>query len=196
MNLTDPDFRAGELSEKHYAIYEAVLSTFKERTFRELTHLEVAARSGTDPNALLVRWPEIADLLVDAMVGNLFPLPPDPGDRGLRIELIDVIDRLVREFSLHGDVLVAVMSQLQSNPELDRAFRERFLLPRLAAAKKIFGRAMLRGELRPGADPRLIFSLAPALMSYRAMVRDPAPDPSIAEHLVDTLMLPLLLNSQ
>jgi AcrR family transcriptional regulator len=195
MNLTDPAFRASELSQQNYAIYEAVLSTFKERTFQGLTHLEVAARSGTDPGTLLLRWPEIADLLIDALVELLFPLPPDPGDRGLRCELIDAIDRLVREFSLNGDVLVAVMSQLQSNPELDRAFRERFLLPRLACAKKIFGRAMLRGELRPGADPRLIFSLVPALMSYRAMVRDPAPDPSIAEHLVDTLMLPLLLNS-
>src|SRR5215211_2053601 len=129
MNLTDPDFRASELSQQHYAIYEVVLSIFKERSFRGLTHLEVAARSGTDPGALLLSWPEIADLLVDAMVGNLFPLPPDPGDRGLRSELIDTIDRLVREFSLNGDVLVAVMSQLQSNPELDRAFRERFLLP-------------------------------------------------------------------
>jgi AcrR family transcriptional regulator len=220
MNLTDHDFQTSELhtselhtselrtsglhtselhtssaSQQHYAVYEAVLSIFKERAFLRLTHMEVAARSGTDPGALLLRWPEIADLLIEAMVETLFPIPEDPGDRGLRSELIDVIDRLVREFSLNGDILVAVMSQLQHNPELDRAFRERFLLPRIECTKKIFGRAMLRGELRPGADPRLVFSLVPALMSYRAMLRDPAPDPSIAEHLVDTLMLPLLLNS-
>jgi hypothetical protein len=200
MNLTDHAFhpsglQASGLSQEHYAVYEAVLGIFRQRAFLGLTHMEVAARSGTDPGALLLRWPEIADLLIEAMVETLFPVPEDPGDLGLRRELIEIIDRLVREFSLNGDVLVAIMSQLQHNPELDRAFRERFLLPRLECTKKIFGRAMLRGELRPGADPRLVFSLVPALMAYRAMLRDPAPDPSIAEHLVDTLMLPLLLNS-
>jgi hypothetical protein len=195
MNLTDPASRESDLSQQYRAVYKAVISVFKERTFRGLTHMEVAARSDTDPGTLLLRWPEMADLLVEALVEALFPIPEDPGDRGLRSELIEITDRLAREFSLYGDVLVAVLSQLQANPDLDRAFRERFLLPRVDCARKIFGRAMLRGELRPGSDPRLIFSLVPALMTYRAMVRDPAPDPSIAEHLVDTLMLPLLLHA-
>ncbi|MEO5876732.1 MAG: TetR-like C-terminal domain-containing protein [Streptosporangiaceae bacterium] len=190
MNLTKSD-----TTLQYEAVHEAVLSVFAERTYRGLTHMEVAARSGTDAGALLLRWPELADLLVDALIMAVFPSPEDPGDRGLRSELIEITDQIAREFSVHGEVLVAVLSQLQANPELDRAFRERFLRPRVECAKKVFGRAMLRGELRPGADPHLVFSVVPSLLAYRTMVRDPAPDPSIAEHLVDTLMLPLLLRS-
>ncbi len=52
---------------------------------------------------------------------------------------------------------------------------------------------MLREQLRPDADPRLILSLVPALMTYRTLVHDPVPDPGAAERLVDLIMLPLLL---
>ena len=84
------------------------------------------------------------------------------------------------------------MARLPASPALDRAFRQRFVYPRVECVRHVFGRAVLRGELRPGADPLLVFSLVPALLSYRTMLRDPGPDPSLTDLLLDTILLPLL----
>lgn len=68
---------------------------------------------------------------MDALVDALGPLPEDPGDAGLRAELLFVATRLV-------------------------------------------------------------LSLVPALLTYRVLLRDPAPDEQLAERLVDAVLLPLL----
>ncbi|GAA3240543.1 TetR-like C-terminal domain-containing protein [Actinocorallia longicatena] len=182
--LSDPG--AGE-------IYAAALRVFRDQAFPRFTHEHVAELSGAREDELRCRWPRPADLLVDALAHGILVNPEDPGDRGLRLELLEVTIHMATEFALHGDLLVALMSRLPLDEELNQVFRERIVLPRTEIARKIFGRAMLRGEMRPDADPRLVFSVLPALMTYRAMIRDPAPDPAVAEHLVDTLILPHLL---
>ncbi|GAB3672305.1 TetR/AcrR family transcriptional regulator [Actinocorallia lasiicapitis] len=174
-------------------IYAAALGAFREQRFPGLTHGAVADLGRVDEEELRRRWPRPAELLVEALVDGVLTNPDDPGDKGLRAELLEVTVHMATEFALHGDLLVALMSRLPHDEELNQVFRERVVLPRTEVAKKIFGRAMLRGELRPDADPRLVFSIVPALMTYRAMLRDPAPDPAVAEHLVDALILPRLL---
>jgi hypothetical protein len=54
---------------------------------------------------------------------------------------------------------------------------------------------MLRGDLRPEVDPRMMLRLVPALMTYRVLLRDPIPDAQLAELLVDTVLLPLLVRN-
>jgi hypothetical protein len=187
-NVQDP-CRGPEVGE----IYAAALGVFRAQSFPVFTHGPVAELSRTDEDDLRRRWPRPAELLVEALVHGILSTPDDPGDRGLRAELLEVTVHMATEFALHGDLLVALMSRLPLDRELNQVFRERIVLPRTEIAKKIFGRAMLRGELRPDADHRLVFSIIPALMTYRAMLRDPGPDPAVAEHLLDTLILPMLL---
>lgn len=189
MSLTETKVAEPAVGE----IYAAALGVFREQNFPPFTHSRVAELSGADEARLFQRWPRPAELLVEALAHGILTTPDDPGDRGLRAELLEVTIHLAREFALHGDLLVALMSRLPLDEELNQVFRERIILPRTEVARKIFGRAMLRGEIRPDADPRLIFSIVPALMTYRAMLRDPAPDPMAAEHLIDTLVLPHLL---
>lgn len=188
MNLTENDLcgRTGE-------VYAAALGVFRERSFADLDHAAVAGQSATEPRALARRWPRPADLLVDALVEEILPPPRDPGDRGLRTELIELTSVLAGEYARHGDLIVALLARLPHDPELNDVFRARILLPRLDCARKIFSRSILRAELRPDADPNLIFSVVPAIMTYRTMVGDPAPDRAFAEHVVDTVLLPLLL---
>jgi hypothetical protein len=57
----------------------------------------------------------------------------------------------------------------------------------------VHARAMVRGDLRPEVDPRLMLRLVPALMTYRVLPRDPLPDAQPAELLVDTVLMPLLV---
>ncbi|WP_157963685.1 TetR-like C-terminal domain-containing protein [Actinocorallia populi] len=188
MTLTESD-----LSRRLDEIHAAALGVFHDISDRRPTHEEVAALADVDCAALRRRWPLLDELLVEALAA-LLPPPEDPGDLGgLRAELRPLVVHLAREYSEHGELLVRTTARLPASPALDRAFRQRFLYPRVECVRHIFGRAVLRGELRPDADPRLVFSLVPALLSYRTMLRDPAPEPSLADRLLDTVLLPLLL---
>jgi hypothetical protein len=188
VNLTESD-----LSRRLDEIHAATLGVFRDVSDRRPTHEEIAALADVDGEALRRRWPVTDELLVEALA-SLLPPPEDPGDLGgLRAELRPLVVHLAREYSEHGEILVQVMARLPSSPDLDRAFRRLILYPRVECMRHIFGRAVLRGELRPGADPRLVFSLVPSLLAYRTMLRDPAPDPSLADRLLDTVLLPLLI---
>jgi hypothetical protein len=177
-------------------VFETALALLSTRPFGELTHQEVAERTEVDVRLLLERWPRPADLIVDALLDEVGPMPDEPPDEGsLRVELLFLATWVAREFAMHGDRLVRVMSQLRDHPELDQAFRERFLRPRIELSRKVFGRAMLRGDLRPEVDPHLILNLVPALMTSRVMLRDPTPDTQLAELLVDTILLPLMVRN-
>lgn len=187
MTLTESD-----LSRLLGEIHAATLGVFRDASDHRITHEEVAALAQVDGDALRRRWPDPAELLVEALAA-LLPVPEDPGHLGLRAELRVIIEHLAREYAEHGEILIPIMSRLPADPDLDRAFRRHIVYPRVECVRKVLGRAVLRGELRPDADPLLVFSLVPALLSYRTMLRDPAPDPSVADHLLDTVLLPLLL---
>jgi hypothetical protein len=177
-------------------VFETTLGLLSERSYREFTHQEVGERAEADVRLVLERWPRPADLIMDALLDAIGPVPSEPPDEGsLRVELVFVTTWMAREFAAHGDLLVRIMSQLRDHPELDQAFRERFLAPRIECARKVLGRAMLRGDLRPEVDPRMMLRLVPALMTYRVLLRDPIPDAQLAELLVDTVLLPLLVRN-
>lgn len=78
MTLTESD-----LSARLGEIYTAALGVFKEEG--TLTFPAVARHSRTEPEDLARRWACPADLLIEALVDGIFPIPADPGDRGLQI---------------------------------------------------------------------------------------------------------------
>lgn len=174
-------------------LYATVLELFREAPARELLHEEIAERSGHSPAALRLRWPATADLLMDALVEACFPTPADPGDLGLREELVHFASHLTREHALHGDMVSALAARLPVDAALSRAHRRKVILPRNETARRILGRAVLRGEVGPQVETGLVFAIIPAYLSYRTILRDPLHDPGAAERLVDQVLLPLLL---
>jgi hypothetical protein len=175
-------------------VFGTTLALLSERSYREFTRQEVGERAEVDVRLVLERWSRPVDLIMDALLDAVGPAPAEPPEgSSLRSELVHVTTRMAGEFAEHGDILVRILSQLRDHPELDQAFRERFLAPRLECARKIMGRAMLRGDLRPEVDPRMLLRLVPALMTHRVLLRDPMPDAKLAELLVDTVLLPLMI---
>ncbi|MCD0450734.1 TetR/AcrR family transcriptional regulator C-terminal ligand-binding domain-containing protein [Actinocorallia sp. API 0066] len=171
-------------------IYAAVIDVFREA--QDVTHETVAERAGVSLPALRLRWPAAADLAMEALVAGCFPTPPDPGDLGLREELIVIISRLLSEQILHRDLVQALAARLPVDPELNRAYRRQVILPRNEVGRRILGRAVLRGEVDPEVDPDLVFSVVPAYLAYRTVLLDPVSDPGAAARLADALVLPLL----
>ncbi|WP_460302436.1 TetR-like C-terminal domain-containing protein [Actinocorallia aurea] len=188
MILTNQETPAGSAARGR--IYAAVIEAF--RADPDLTHEAVADRADVSLPALRLRWPMTADLLVEALVSGCLPCPPDPGDLGLREELVAFISALLREQALYRDLLAALAARLPVDPDLNRAYRRRIILPRNEVARRILGRAVLRGEVDPGADVDLAFSAVPAYLGYRMVLLDPITDPGAAGRLADNLVIPLL----
>jgi AcrR family transcriptional regulator len=179
-------------SDVSVSIHSAAITVFLARPYAEFTVEAVAEEAGVDPAALAPR--RAAELIIDALLDVAGPTIADPGTAdSLRTELLAIANGITRLYTEHSELMLAVLYRLRDNPDLDRAFRERYLLPRLTCARKVFGTAVLRAQLRPDADMGLILSLAPALLGYRAMIRDPGPDERFAERFVDSVLLPLLM---
>lgn len=178
-------------------IFKAAAAAFLDRPYAEFCHEAVAERVGVDAEELRRRWPDKACLIVDVICDAAGPMIERPGGgQSLRSELITVTAAVTELFWRHGELMLTTLQRMREHPDLDRAFRERYLLPRLECARRVFGTAVLRQQIRPGADMQLVLSLVPAVMTYRSLLRDPAPDPRMAEHLVDALLLPLLLSDK
>src|SRR6266566_5100152 len=62
------------------SIYEAAIAVFMQRSFRDFGHAEVAERAGVDITMVMRRWPNKAELLIDALAGAAGPLPVYHGE--------------------------------------------------------------------------------------------------------------------
>jgi len=60
-----------------------------------------------------------------------------------------------------------LVSQIATEPELARVFREHVVEPRRAQLRPVIKRGIARGDLRPGTDVRLVHELLPGPVSNR-----------------------------
>jgi hypothetical protein len=79
----------------------------------------------------------------------------DLGDT--RAELTAFVDRAVKVLrsTLMGRVMQGLVSELASNPELARAFREQVVAVRVAEIRRLVEKGIARGQRRPDADYEL-----------------------------------------
>jgi hypothetical protein len=75
---------------------------------------------------------------------------------------------MVRSFrGSDGALVKALLAEAQFDPELAKAFRERWTLPRRKLARSVIGEAIRRGELRSDIDPEDAIDLLYAPIYYR-----------------------------
>jgi hypothetical protein len=87
-------------------------------------------------------------------------------------------------------VVAGLMTALHRDPELQRAFQERFLAPRLGLADSVYRRAADRGEIPPGADVELLAQALPAIVVHRSFVLGIPADQEYIERVIDHIILP------
>jgi AcrR family transcriptional regulator len=189
--MSDP--RPDQRSERSkQAILDATRALLAEEGgVRSLTIEAVAARSGVAKTTIYRRWRDKWELALDAaMIDTLssFDEPVDVGDT--REELITFVNSAVRTLGSkpYGPALQGLASEVATDPELARVYREYVVDPRRRQIKAVVERGIARGDLRPDTDPRLIQELLIGPIYYRLLFSGPPFDRKLGLRLVDAIL--------
>lgn len=181
--------RGAELED---AILQAAADELTESGFAALTMDKVAARAGTNKNALYRRWPNRLALGVAAYQRLTRSVPvPDTGNlrddalallRGANRHWSSPLGGILRELIAAAGGASELLGQLQ-DPAEDAA----------APWLTILERAVERGEVSPAALHSRVATVAIVLLRNEFMVRGvpTAPDEVLVE-IVDEVYLPLV----
>jgi AcrR family transcriptional regulator len=185
--------RRGEALER--AILRAAADELVGSGYAGLTMDRVAARAGTNKNAIYRRWPNRAVLAV-AAYRQLLPTDPEqtPDTGDLRSDALALLRRANERLSSPvGKVLRALMSGITDDPERIREIREQIVQTGSAAWLTVLGRAVARGEARPEALTPRVATVAVDLLrhEYGLSGLTQVADEVIVE-IIDAVYLPLV----
>jgi AcrR family transcriptional regulator len=168
----------------------ATVEVLAELGYDRLTMDAVAAAAKASKATLYRRWSSKAELVVDAVARGC-PMPAVVDTGTLRGDLIALF---CGDGGLTDDVPMSVMAglltALHRDPDLQRAFQERFLAPRLVLVDSIYRRAAERSEIPAGADVELLAQALPAIVIHRSFVLGIPADPEFVERVIDHVILP------
>ncbi|MCK7627808.1 TetR/AcrR family transcriptional regulator [Streptomyces sp. RS10V-4] len=188
---------AGQTRRRGAALEEALLRAaadeLTESGFAGLTMDKVAARAGTNKNALYRRWPNRLALAVAAYRRLATTVqPPDTGS--LRGDVLEWLRRANRYWSSpEGAILRELFAAAGGATELLAQLQEQSGDAAAAPWLTILGRAIARGEASPEALHPRVATVAMTLLRNEFVVRGTptAPDEVLVE-IVDEVYLPLV----
>jgi AcrR family transcriptional regulator len=143
----------------------------------------IAARAGVSKATIYKWWPSRGAVALDGLLSRVSDTLIVPEGMTARDALTGQIAALIAVFtdSVTGHLLRALVATAQSDPEIARALRERWLGPRRAVAAEIIRAGIDRGEIRADVDVatavdqlfapvyhRLLFGHAPLDVSLAA----------------------------
>ena len=189
MALTDvkPSSRSSRTEE---AILDATRELLAEGGVQKLTVEGVAARAGVAKTTIYRRWRSKDELALAVLIDMVekFVAVPTLGDT--RAELVAFVDGAVKILgsTLMGRVMQGLVSDLATDPELARAFRERVVAVRVAEVQRLVRQGIERGDLRPDTNEELLHELLFGPVYYRLLLSGAPLESGLAERIVDAVM--------
>ena len=177
------------------AILHAAAAELRESGYAGMTMDRVAARAGTNKNAIYRRWPHRAALGVAAYRDLADAGMPNPDTGTLRGDALEMLRRANEMWSSsHGTILRGLLTAAADEPELLALLRERSGADSMDRAwLAMLERATARGEApATAAHPRV--ATTPMILlraEYAARGVPCAPDEVLVE-IIDEVFLPLV----
>jgi AcrR family transcriptional regulator len=163
----------------------------EEGGVRSLTVEAVAARSGVAKTTIYRRWRDKWELALDAVMIDILPRLADPVDVGdTRKELITFLDSVVKMLTAapYGRAMQGLVSEIATDPELGRTYREQVVEPRRSQLAPVIERGIARGDLRPDTDITLAHELLVGPIFYRLLLSGGQLDRKLSTHIVDAVL--------
>lgn len=152
------------------AVHAATLELLTEIGYDNLQLSDVAKRAQVNKTTVYRRWPTkaalVADLLARFTESNV--ATPDTGSLQTDLEqlLSDIVtalsDRAIRA------VLYAALTGADDSDDV-RTTQTRFWEERFRCSGAVVDRAIARGEIPPGTDPRAVLEMAAGPVYFRAL---------------------------
>ncbi|MEU5554474.1 TetR/AcrR family transcriptional regulator [Micromonospora sp. NPDC047793] len=185
--------RRGEELER--AILHAAAEELRESGYAAMTMDRVAARAGTNKNAIYRRWPQRAALGIAAYRHLSDAVRPNPDTGTLRGDALEMLRQANQTWSSpHGAVLRGLLAAAADDPALLALIRERSGTDTMDRAfLTILERAIARGEAPPAAaHPRVATTPMTLLRAEYAMRGIPAVPDEVLVEIVDEVFMPLV----
>ncbi|MFI6828880.1 MULTISPECIES: TetR/AcrR family transcriptional regulator C-terminal ligand-binding domain-containing protein [unclassified Kribbella] len=179
-------------------ILAATVALVAELGYDRLTMDAVATAAKASKATLYRRWTSKAELVVDAVSrAKGCPMPENVDTGSLRGDLISLAcgaGGFTDEMPM--SVMAGLLTALQHDAELQNAFRERFLAPRLGLVATVYQRAVDRGEVSPDIDVELLANTLPAVIIHHAFLLGVEPTDDLILRVIDNVILPAARGSQ
>ncbi|MEU5563419.1 TetR/AcrR family transcriptional regulator [Micromonospora musae] len=185
--------RRGEDLER--AILHAAAEELRESGYAGMTMDRVAARAGTNKNAIYRRWPHRAALGIAAYRHLSDAAMPNPDTGTLRGDALEMLRRANETWSSpHGAVLRSLLAAATDDAALLDLMRERSGADTMDRAwLTMLERAVARGEAPPTAvHPRVAAMPMMLLRAEYAMSGIPSVPDEVLIDIVDEVFLPLV----
>ena len=172
------------------AILDATRELLAAGGVRELTVERVAARSGVAKTTIYRRWRGKHELALAVLLDMVDQVVATPDLGETRAELVAFVDAAVKILgsTLMGRVMQGLVSDLATDRDLARAFRERIVAKRLAEVRRVLERGIERGEIRADVDFELAHELLFGPVYYRLLLSGAPLDKNVAARIVDAVM--------
>jgi AcrR family transcriptional regulator len=179
-------------------ILDATVEVLAELGYDRLTMDAVATAAKASKATLYRRWSTKAELVVDAISrAKGCPVPDDVDTGSLRGDLISMScgeSGFTAEMPM--SVMAGLLTALHRDDDLQKAFQEQFLAPRIAVTTAVYERAVGRGEIAPDVDVALLSMTLPAVIIHQAFVLGIEPTEDMVLRVIDHLILPAARGSQ
>jgi AcrR family transcriptional regulator len=152
----------------HQAILKAAVDLVLHSGFRSLSMDAIAAKAEVGRMTIYRRWPNKAAIIMDAFVlrvdpGTLFT-PAVTRAESIRLQM----RTMAKAFrGKDGTLIRVLLAEAQFDPELAKALRERWTMPRRRMAIDYFREGISLGEIRANVDPDAMIDLLYAPLYYR-----------------------------
>lgn len=175
--------------ELHQAILKAALDLVLEMGFRRVSVEAIAAKTGVGKTTIYRRWPNKAAVVMEAFLAQLrpaayFPKAESALDR-VRLQM-HVTAKAFR--GRDGALVRALLAEAQFDPDLAKAFRENWTLPRRKLVNGILQEAMGQGALRSDLDVEAAIDSLYAPIYYRLLMGTGAISDAFVEGLFQQMM--------
>jgi AcrR family transcriptional regulator len=173
----------------------SALALLENVGFQQLS-MEAVADAAKVSKATVYRWwPSKAALVADAFASSAVEQLHFPDTGSVLTDISRQMTRVIEVFlGPRGRMVSTLIGGGQSDPELTRAFRERFLLPRREEAYRILQRAVERGELQPGVDFDLLLDALYGPIYMRFLIGHDQLTRGFARKLCNMVLKPVLIS--
>jgi len=158
--------------EARKAILRSTLKLLQETGFPDLSVEAIASDADVGKATVYRWWPNKAAVVADAFSLSAYDELRFPDTGSVRSDIGLQIKQLVRVLrGRRGRIVAALIGGGQSDPELIKAFRDRFLMPRRLEAYETLQRGIRRGELPDDLDMDLLLDTLYGSIYMRFLIR-------------------------